>query len=48
MHNATCIEKSLDANYNSGVSAADGKHHYLRNWTWWAGIGTSIYQDFRI
>ncbi|KAG2189657.1 hypothetical protein INT46_008174 [Mucor plumbeus] len=29
-----------------GVSAADGKHHYLRNWTWWAGIGTSIYQDF--
>ncbi|CAO3630928.1 unnamed protein product [Mucor hiemalis] len=23
-----------------GVSAADGKHHYLKNWTWWAGIGT--------
>ncbi|CAO0797289.1 unnamed protein product [Mucor circinelloides] len=23
-----------------GVSATEGKHHYLRNWTWWAGIGT--------
>ncbi|KAI7874258.1 magnesium transporter [Mucor mucedo] len=23
-----------------GVSATDGKYHYLRNWTWWAGIGT--------
>lgn len=27
--------------YNPGVSAADGNHHYLRNWTWWAGMGTS-------
>ncbi|KAJ8655155.1 hypothetical protein O0I10_009190 [Lichtheimia ornata] len=23
-----------------GTSAVDGKHHYLRNWTWWAGMGT--------
>lgn len=25
-----------------GVSAVDGKHHYLKNWTWWAGMGTSM------
>lgn len=24
-----------------GVSAVEGKHYYLKNWTWWAGIGTS-------
>jgi hypothetical protein len=24
-----------------GTSAADGKHNYLKNWTWWAGMGTS-------
>lgn len=29
----------------AGVSAADGKHHYLRNWTWWAGMGTSKLDD---
>ncbi|KAI8393435.1 magnesium transporter [Radiomyces spectabilis] len=23
-----------------GASAADGQYHYLRNWTWWAGMGT--------
>lgn len=27
--------------WNTGTSAADGKHNYLKNWTWWAGMGTS-------
>ncbi|KAI8140211.1 magnesium transporter [Fennellomyces sp. T-0311] len=30
----------INAQRRHGVSAADGKHHYLRNWTWWAGMGT--------
>ncbi|KAI7884537.1 DUF803-domain-containing protein [Lichtheimia hyalospora FSU 10163] len=30
----------MNAQKRHGVSAADGKHHYLRNWTWWAGMGT--------
>ncbi|KAI9491275.1 magnesium transporter [Zychaea mexicana] len=30
----------INAQRRHGVSAADGKHHYLRNWTWWAGMST--------
>jgi hypothetical protein len=25
----------------AGHSASDGKHHYLKNWMWWAGMSTS-------
>ncbi|KAG0189136.1 hypothetical protein DFQ28_003799 [Apophysomyces sp. BC1034] len=30
----------MNARKHHGVSAADGKHHYLKNWTWWAGMST--------
>ncbi|KAI8094514.1 magnesium transporter [Thamnidium elegans] len=30
----------LSSRRRHGVSAVEGKHHYLKNWTWWAGIGT--------
>ncbi|KAI8391190.1 magnesium transporter [Radiomyces spectabilis] len=30
----------MNARQYHGVSAVDGKHHYLKNWTWWTGIGT--------
>ncbi|KAI9319320.1 magnesium transporter [Dichotomocladium elegans] len=30
----------MNAQRHHGASAVDGKHHYLRNWTWWAGMGT--------
>ncbi|KAI9276952.1 membrane protein [Phascolomyces articulosus] len=30
----------MNAKRRHGSSAADGQHHYLRNWTWWAGMGT--------
>ncbi|EPB82297.1 hypothetical protein HMPREF1544_10977 [Mucor circinelloides 1006PhL] len=30
----------INANKRHGTSAADGKHNYLTNWTWWAGMGT--------
>ncbi|KAI8145090.1 magnesium transporter [Fennellomyces sp. T-0311] len=29
----------MKAKRRHGSSAADGQHHYLRNWTWWAGMG---------
>ncbi|KAI9365195.1 magnesium transporter NIPA-domain-containing protein [Pilaira anomala] len=30
----------INANKRHGTSAADGDHHYLKNWTWWVGMIT--------